>query len=175
MNNKIMVTKRNGRGQEHFDLEKVHKVLEWATVDISGVSISEIELRSNIQLYDGIKAYDIHELLIKSASELISDATPNYQYVAARLINYKLRKEVYGQFEPWLFSHIVEKNVERGVYDSEILDKYSTEELEKLDILKKFVRKKMLRLYMQTHGKVSNTSKKIIRKSWSLLMELKFQ
>ena len=72
MNNNIMVTKRNGRGKEAFDLERVHKVLEWATKDVANVSISEIELRSNIQLYDGIKAYDIHELLIKSAAELIN-------------------------------------------------------------------------------------------------------
>ena len=128
-----MVTKRNGRGKEPFDLEKVHKVLEWATDEISGVSISEIELRSNIQLYDGIKAYDIHELLIKSAAELISEATPNYQYVAARLINYKLRKEVYGQFEPWLFNHIVEKNIERGVYDADFLNKFNDEDLQKLE------------------------------------------
>lgn len=133
MNNQIMVTKRNGRGKEPFDLEKVHKVLEWATNDISGVSISEIELRSNIQLYDGIKAYDIHELLIKSAAELISEDTPNYQYVAARLINYKLRKEVYGQYEPWVFKHIIEKNIERGVYDPLILDLYTDEELDKLN------------------------------------------
>ena len=112
MNNNIMVTKRNGRGKEAFDLEKVHKVLEWATKDVAGVSISEIELRSNIQLYDGIKAYDIHELLIKSAAELISEDTPNYQYVAARLINYKLRKEVYGQYEPWMLKHIIDKNID---------------------------------------------------------------
>ena len=85
----IKVTKRNGDSQE-FDLEKVHKVLEWATDGISGVSMSEIELKSNIQLYDKIPAYDIHELLIKSASELISEHTPNYQFVAARLISYKL-------------------------------------------------------------------------------------
>ena len=133
MNNQIMVTKRNGRGKEPFDLEKVHRVLEWATESVSNVSISEIELRSNIQLYDGIKAYDIHELLIKSAAELISEDTPNYQYVAARLINYKLRKEVYGQYEPWLLKDIIEKNIEKGVYDSAILDKYSDEEIDKLE------------------------------------------
>ena len=80
------VTKRDGTAQD-FDLEKVHKVLEWATENISGVSISEIELKANIQLYDKIAAYDIHELLIKSAAELISEHTPNYQYVAARLVS----------------------------------------------------------------------------------------
>ena len=76
MNNNIMVTKRNGRGKEAFDLEKVHKVLEWATKDVANVSISEIELRSNIQLYDGIKAYDIHELLIKSGFFYSSEMAP---------------------------------------------------------------------------------------------------
>ena len=127
----INVTKRDGR-TEPFDLEKVHRVLEWATADISGVSISEIELRANIQLYDGIKAYDIHELLIKSASELISEHTPNYQYAAARLVNYKLRKEVYGQYEPWILRDLVEKNIERGVYDAEILDWYSDDEWDRM-------------------------------------------
>ena len=132
MNKIINVTKRDGRF-EPFDLDKVHRVLEWATNGVSGVSISEIELKANLQLYDGIKAYDIHELLIKSAAELISDATPNYQFVAARLINYKLRKEVYGQYEPWILSHLIEKNIDRGVYDSEFIDKYTDEELEKLN------------------------------------------
>tara|TARA_R110001592_G_scaffold12620_2_gene59793 strand:+ start:7765 stop:10056 length:2292 start_codon:yes stop_codon:yes gene_type:complete len=132
MNKIIKVTKRDGRA-EPFDLDKVHKVLEWATNDISGVSISEIELKANLQLYDGIEAYDIHELLIVSAAELISEVTPNYQYVASRLVNYKLRKEVYGQFEPWLLEHLIEKNVDLGVYDADILNKYSTEELVKLN------------------------------------------
>ena len=77
MNNHINVTKRDGRTQP-FDLEKVHKVLEWATDGIASVSISEIELKANIQLFDKIPAYDIHELLIKSAAELISETTPNY-------------------------------------------------------------------------------------------------
>ena len=128
----ITVTKRNGFKQP-FDLDKVHRVLEWAVEDIAGVSVSEIELKSNIQLYDGIKAYDIHELLIKSAAELISDNTPNYQYVAARLINYKIRKEVYGQYEPWHLKDIIEVNVERGVYDKAILDDYTDDELDYLN------------------------------------------
>ena len=128
----INVTKRDGTTQQ-FDLEKVHKVLEWAVEDITGVSISEIEIRANIQLYDKIPAYDIHELLIKSASELISDQTPNYQFVAARLISYKIRKEVYGDYQPWNLKAIIEKNVERGVYDSEILMQYSDEELTELN------------------------------------------
>jgi len=127
----IKVTKRNGDSQE-FDLDKVHKVLEWATAGLTGVSMSEIELKSNIQLYDKIPAYDIHELLIKSASELISENTPNYQYVAARLISYKLRKEVYGDYEPWTLKKLIAYNVSSGVYDSGILEKYTDEELGEL-------------------------------------------
>ena len=128
----INVTKRDGT-QQKFDLEKVHKVLEWAVEDITGVSQSEIELKANIQLYDKIPAYDIHELLIKSAAELISDSTPNYQFVAARLISYKIRKEVYGDYQPWPLKKIIEKNIERGVYDADILNKYSDQELQELN------------------------------------------
>lgn len=126
------VTKRDGR-TEPFNLDKVHRVLEWATNDITGVSISEIELKSNIQLFDRIPAYDIHELLIKSAAELISENTPNYQFVAARLINYKLRKEVYGSYDPWPLRAVITANVSRGVYDPAVLDVYTTAELDQLD------------------------------------------
>ena len=128
----IKVTKRDGTLQE-FDLDKVHKVLEWAVEGITGVSMSEIELRSNIQLYDKIPAYDIHELLIKSASELISEHTPNYQFVAARLISYKLRKEVYGDYKPWPLSHLIIENISREVYDGAIMENYSREEIDELD------------------------------------------
>jgi ribonucleoside-diphosphate reductase alpha chain len=131
MADNIFVTKRDGR-TEPFDLDKVHKVLEWATADITGVSISEIEIKANIQLYDKIPAYDIHELLIKSAAELISDRTINYQYVASRLINYKLRKEVYGQYEPWPLAQLIIENVSRGVYDGSIMEEYSRDEIDQL-------------------------------------------
>ena len=126
------VTKRNGSTQD-FDLDKVHKVLEWATADISGVSVSEIEIKANIQLYDKIPAYDIHELLIKSAAELISEHTPNYQFVAARLISYKLRKEVYGDYKPWPLRQIIIENVSRDVYDGAIMKDYDYKEVDELD------------------------------------------
>lgn len=126
------VTKRDGTSQD-FDLEKVHKVLEWATADISGVSISEIELKANIQLYDKIPAYDIHELLIKSAAELISEHTPNYQFVAARLVSYKLRKEVYGDFKPHSLARVIIDNVDREVYDGNIMKLYNRDEIDELD------------------------------------------
>jgi ribonucleoside-diphosphate reductase alpha chain len=130
--NEINVTKRDGSSQQ-FDLEKVHRVLEWAVEDISGVSMSEIELKANIQLYDKIRAYDIHELLIKSAAELISDQTPNYQFVAARLISYKLRKEVYGDYKPWHLEDVIQTNVDKGVYDKSILEKYNHDEIDELN------------------------------------------
>ncbi len=128
----IHVTKRDGSLQE-FNLEKIHRVLEWATEGITGVSQSEIELKANLQLYDKIPAYDIHELLIKSSSELISDNTPNYQFVAARLINYKIRKEVYGDYKPWTLLKLIQKNVKRGLYDNSVLKNYSQSELDKLN------------------------------------------
>ena len=127
----IHVTKRDGSLQD-FDLEKVHKVLEWATDGITSVSQSEIEIKANIQLYDKIPAYDIHELLIKSAAELISEHTPNYQFVASRLISYKLRKEVYGDFTPTPLVEVVINNIDRGVYDGAIMTHYTRDELEEL-------------------------------------------
>ena len=129
--NTINVTKRDGSIQA-FDLEKVHKVLEWAVEDISGVSMSEIELKANIQLFDKIPAYDIHELLIKSAAELISEQTPNYQFVAARLISYKMRKEAYGEYNVPPLTFIIDKNVELGVYDEEITNLYTEDEIVEL-------------------------------------------
>ena len=132
LNMTMHVTKRNGSTQD-FDLDKVHKVLEWATADISGVSVSEIEIKANIQLYDKIPAYDIHELLIKSAAELISEHTPNYQFVAARLISYKLRKEVYGDYKPWPLRQIIIENVSRDVYDGAIMKDYDYKEVDELD------------------------------------------
>ena len=134
--NNLTVVKRDG-GREPFDVNKIHKVLEWATNEINGVSVSEIELRANIQMYDGMATGNIHELLIKSSSELICEQTPNYQYVAARLVNYKIRKEVYGEHAPWHLSDLIETNINRGVYDSEILVKYSPDEL---DVLNSYIK-----------------------------------
>jgi len=128
----INVTKRNGSLQQ-FDLDKVHKVLEWATEGITGVSQSEIELKANLQLYDKIPAYDIHELLIKSSAELISDHTPNYQFVAARLINYKIRKEVYGRYEPWSLYKLIKSNIDQGMYDPSVLKNFSKKEIDQLN------------------------------------------
>tara|TARA_B110000971_G_scaffold221950_1_gene271817 strand:+ start:435 stop:2720 length:2286 start_codon:yes stop_codon:yes gene_type:complete len=134
--NNLTVVKRDG-GRAPFDVNKIHKVLEWATNEINGVSVSEIELRANIQMYDGMATDNIHELLIKSSSELICEQTPNYQYVAARLVNYKIRKEVYGEHQPWHLSDLIDTNIGRGVYDAEIIIKYSPDEL---DVLNSYIK-----------------------------------
>ena len=128
----IQVLKRDGT-REPLDLEKLHKVVFWATKDITGVSASEVEIKSHIQFYNGIKTSDIQETLIKSAADLISEETPNYQFVAGRLINYHLRKEVYGEYEPWPLLDIVKKNVDKGFYDRGLLDAYPEEEWAELE------------------------------------------
>lgn len=128
----ITVTKRNGT-REPLDLEKLHKVVIWATKDITGVSASEVEIKSHIQFYNGIKTSDIQETLIKSAADLISEEAPNYQFVAGRLINYHLRKEVYGDYTPLPLLEIVKTNVGLGYYDCELLAAYSDDEWNKLD------------------------------------------
>ena len=128
----IQVTKRDG-GKEQLNLEKLHKVVFWATEGITGVSASEVEIKSHIQFYNGIKTADIQETLIKSAADLITEETPNYQYVAGRLICYHLRKQVYGRYEPWPLLDLVKKNVEAGFYDVELLAAYSEDEWNRLN------------------------------------------
>ena len=123
----IQVTKRSG-GKESLNLEKLHKVVFWATEGITGVSASEVEIKSHIQFYNGIETSAIQETLIKSAADLISEETPNYQYVAGRLINYHLRKQVYGDYTPWPLIDLVKKNVEAGFYDTGLLAAYTEEE-----------------------------------------------
>ena len=127
MNQALTVTKRNGN-KESIDLEKLHKVVFYACEGITGVSASEVEIRSSLQFYNGISTVDIQETLIKSAADLISEETPGYQWVAGRLINYHLRKMVYGQFEPWHIYALVQKNVERGFYTKELVTEYTEEE-----------------------------------------------
>ena len=132
MNQQIQVTKRDGR-KEPLDLEKLHKVVFYACEGTKGVSPSEVEIRSSLQFYNGILSSDIQETLIKSAADLISDSTPGYQWVAGRLINYHLRKMVYGKFEPWHIYDLIKANVERGFYTPELLEAYTQEEWDKLN------------------------------------------
>ena len=123
----IQVTKRDGR-REPLDIEKLHKVVFHACEDITGVSPSEVEIKSQIQFFNGMTTKEIQETLIKAAADLINEDTPNYQYVGGRLINYALRKEVYGEYEPFHVKQLVERNIELGFYDPELLGYYSDEE-----------------------------------------------
>ena len=109
MSNGIKVKKRNGRGVEPLNLEKIHVMVEEATVGIAGVSASQVEIQSGIQFYDGITTAEIQEILIKSASDLIDLDNPNYQFVAARLLLFSVRKSLYGRCRdiPTLESHII--------------------------------------------------------------------
>jgi ribonucleoside-diphosphate reductase alpha chain len=127
----MQVQKRNGR-LESLDIDKLHKVVMYAVDGITGVSASEVEINSHIQFFDKIKTIDIQETLIKSAADLISEESPNYQYVAGRLINYHLRKQVYGTFEPPCLCDIVDKNIQIGFYDSEFREKYTKEDINEL-------------------------------------------
>ncbi len=102
----ILVTKRDGR-QEPIDLDKIHRVITWAAAGLNNVSVSQVELKSRIQFYNGIRTQDIHETIIKAAADLISPEYPDYQYLAARLAIFHLRKIAYGQYEPpSLFDHV---------------------------------------------------------------------
>lgn len=132
MMSNINVRKRNG-DKEVIDLEKMHKVVFFACDGIAGVSPSEVEIKSHIQFYDGITSSEIQETLIKSAADLISEETPNYQWVAGNLINYHIRKEVYGDFEPWHILDLVKQNVDKGFYDAALLTDYSEEEWDKIN------------------------------------------
>ena len=109
MSNGLKVKKRNGRGTETLDLDKMHKMVDEACKDLAGVSASQVEIQSGIQFYDGISTEEIQEILIKSASDLISLDNPNYQFVAARLLLFSVRKKLYGKMRelPHLEQHII--------------------------------------------------------------------
>jgi ribonucleoside-diphosphate reductase alpha chain len=135
----ISVVKRDGK-KELLNLEKIHQCVFWACDGLSGVSASEVELRAQLQIDEGTTTTDIHETLIKSAAELISEDAPNYQYVASRLVNYQLRKEVYGRFEPSTVRHLVEQNVRLGVYSDDLLTKFNDNDWRKLEKIVKHQR-----------------------------------
>ena len=128
----IQVTKRDG-SKEILNVEKLHKVVFHACEGITGVSPSEVEIKSQISFTNGMNTKDIQETLIKAASDLISEETPNYQFVGGRLINYGLRKEVYGGYNPCTVKELVELNIERGFYDPELINYYSDDEWNKIN------------------------------------------
>ena len=133
MSNGTKVKKRDGR-IESLDLDKMHLMVEEATKGIAGVSASQVEMTSGIQFYDGITTAEIQEILIKSASDLIDLDHPNYQYVAARLLLFSLRKQLFGKMRelPPLIDHITSKAYD-NLYDRDIFTKYSIEEINKVE------------------------------------------
>ena len=129
----MKISKRNGQAED-YDVEKIHKVVHWATDDLNGVSLSDIEMNANLSLYDGIPTSEIQQILIKSANDLISESNPNYQYVAARLLNMQLRKDVWSNGKkPPVFFDFITVRVDNGVYDPAILKRWSKEDIEKLE------------------------------------------
>ena len=132
MGKDITILKRDG-SREELDLEKMHKVVFYACNDVAGVSASQVELKSHLQFYNGIESANIQETLIKAAADLISEETPNYQWVAGRLINYHLRKIVYQSFEPPHLKEIARRNVDLGHYDESFFSVYSDEEINTLN------------------------------------------
>jgi len=132
MSNGTKVIKRSG-DDEPLNLNKLHLMVEEACRDLSGVSASQVEMQSGIQFYDGITTAEIQEILIRSASDLIDLDNPNYQFVAARLLLFSVRKSLYGRVQdhPDFVEHI-NNCVDVGVYDPEILTNYTKEELDRL-------------------------------------------
>ena len=131
MSNGTKVVKRNGL-IESLDLDKMHLMVEEACKGLAGVSASQVEMTSGIQFYSGISTQEIQEILIRSASDLIDLDHPNYQFVAARLLLFSVRKQLYGKMKelPPLEQHIYQC-VNHEVYDKDIFTKYSKEEIER--------------------------------------------
>ena len=136
MEKQINVIKRNGRGQEPLNIDKIHDMVEYACEDIKGVSSSQVEMNSGLQFYDNIPTDQIQQILIRSASDLISLDNPNYQYVASRLLLYSLRKSINGKLwdHPHLFAH-TKKCVELGVYDADILKQYEEGDFDRMNTM----------------------------------------
>ena len=135
--NGLSIVKRDG-SKENLNLDKIHKMVEAACDGINGVSASQVEMSANLSFYDGVTTQEIQDTLIKSASDLISLDTPNYQYVAARLLLFAIRKDVFNT--KWKDSkiypplkEIVERNIEIGVYDKELIGYYDDDEWSRLN------------------------------------------
>jgi ribonucleoside-diphosphate reductase alpha chain len=133
-NESINVKKRKDRGTEPLNIEKIHEMVEYACEDITGVSSSQVEMKSGLQFYDGITTDEIQQILVKSAADLISLESPNYTYVASRLLLYSLRKQVISKLwdHPHFYDH-VKKVVEMGLYDKEIFDNYQRKDFDRME------------------------------------------
>jgi len=127
----IYVTKRSGE-REKFNIDKIHKIINWAISDISDVHLSDIEINARLNLQDNISTKDIHQVLIESSANLITLETPNYQYVACRLLNYQLRKDVWGGKHAPRLLDVIKDGVKNKIYDLTIFEKYSDEEINKI-------------------------------------------
>ena len=144
MNSEIKVVKSDGSKVE-IDLDKIHRMVHKACKDITGVSESSVEMNSGLQFYDGITTQEIQKILVKSASDLISLESPNYQFVAARLLLFGIQKQVFNtkwkdsEIYPPL-KEIVERNIDYGVYDKEILNQYTDDEFDKINTYIKHTR-----------------------------------
>ena len=132
MTNGTMIVKRNG-SKEHLNIDKIHFVVQEACEGLAGVSVSQIEMNANLQFYDNMSTGEIQEILIRSANDLISLEVPNYQYAAARLLSYSINKQVFGDYNAIPFRDMIQKNIDRGLYDSSILKAYTDEEIASLD------------------------------------------
>lgn len=137
-NHPLNVIKRDGHRQP-LDINKIHAVLEWAChgdgslCKIRGVSISDIEMRAQLQFHDGLRTKDIHGLLIKAAESLISEDNPNYDWVAARLRWFAVRKEAFGDNTPPHLRYVLQENTRRGLYDPAVINMYTPEEWNKIN------------------------------------------
>ena len=133
-NQTISVKKRNGRGLEPLNIDKIHEMVEYACEDITGVSASQVEMNSGLQFYNGITTDEIQKILIRSASVLISLENPNYQYVASRLLLFSLRKQIFRKLwdHPHIYDH-VKKCVDKNVYDKDILNLYDKKDFDRME------------------------------------------
>ena len=130
----INVKKRKERGTEPLNIEKIHEMVEYACEDITGVSASQVEMQSGLQFYDGITTEEIQQILVKSAADLISLDSPNYTYVASRLLLYSLRKQVIHKLwdHPHFYDH-VKKVIELKLYDNEIFTNYQRKDFDRME------------------------------------------
>ena len=128
----IQIKKRDGR-LEPLDIDKIHFVVEEACEGLAGVSSSQIEINANIQFYDGMTTKEVQQILVRSANDLISLEAPNYQYAAARLLSYDVRKEAHGQYEYIPLLKLIMRNIRVGVYDKAIVEKFNKTEIKKMN------------------------------------------
>lgn len=128
----IKVIKKDGT-KEDFRIDKIHRIVSWATNGLSNVTVSDVEINAKLNIIDGITTEQIHSVLISSAAGLINEETPEYQYVAGRLLNYQLRKNVWGGKNAPKLVDLIKKNIDLGFYTPQILEWYDVSEINKID------------------------------------------